>query len=275
MRIRLQILAVAIVVAIAGSAKLSAQTDAQENTLHAAAKSKVYKFRSVDYPGGTLSTVLDYEGGIAVGGTSFGNEPEIGFAYRGTTNGVIAYPGSSSSEASGVNASGLIVGGFADQNGVVHGFLYDGKTYATIDPPGSTYTYTLGVNERGVIVGWYSDGSGSQHGFVDTNGKFTQIDYPGSELTVAGGINAAGEIVGYYSVNYVSHGFLLSNGSFIEIDFPSMPATTVTGINDKGAIAGSYLDFNNVSHGFTLHRWYFHHGRRARSAADLPEAHQQ
>jgi hypothetical protein len=87
MRIRSQILSLAIVSIIAGSAALNAQSDSQEGTGQAPAKTKVYKFRSGDYPGGTLSTVLDYEGAIAVGDTSHGDGTEIGFAYRRTAPG--------------------------------------------------------------------------------------------------------------------------------------------------------------------------------------------
>ena len=59
-----------------------AQSDPKGKTGIAPAKTKVYKFRSMDYPGYNLSTVMAYEGGIAVGVTSHGDGTEIGFAYR-------------------------------------------------------------------------------------------------------------------------------------------------------------------------------------------------
>jgi len=249
MKMRSQILVLAIVAIIAGSAALNAQSDRQEKTGRAPAKTKVYKFRSADYPGGTLSTVLDYEGGIAVGGTSFGSEPEIGFAYRGTTNSVIAYPGSISSEASGVNASGHIVGAFADQNGVVHGFLYDGKTYATIDPPGSTYTCTLGINAAGEIVGYYSVNYVS-HGFLLSNGSFIEIDFPSMPATTVTGINDKGAIAGsYLDFNNVSHGFTLIDGTFTTVDVPEAQQTYLKRISNNGNVAGYLQDAYYQLHG--------------------------
>lgn len=169
MKMRSQILVLTIVAIAAGSATLRAQSDSKEKPGNAPAKTKVYKFRSVDYPGGSGSEATDYEGGIVVGGTAFGDGTGVGFAYHGTTFRVIAYPGSLDTAALAINASGTIAGQYQDVNLVVHGFLFDGKTYTTIDPPGSTSTEVEAINESGVMVGNYVDGSHHQHGFIDTD----------------------------------------------------------------------------------------------------------
>ena len=152
---RSQILVLAIVAIAAGSAIVRAQSDPKGKTENAPAKTKVYKFRSMDYPGYNLSTVMAYEGGIAVGVTSHGDGTEIGFAYRGTTYSVISYPGSIDSRANAVNASGHIAGEYADDKDILHAFLYDGKTYTTIDPPDAAAAEAAGINESGAIVGAY------------------------------------------------------------------------------------------------------------------------
>jgi hypothetical protein len=85
MRIQSHILVLAIVVVIANSAALNAQSDPQEKPGQAPAKTKVDKFRSMDYPGGSNSWAMDYEGGSVVGGTISGEGTSIGFAYHGTT----------------------------------------------------------------------------------------------------------------------------------------------------------------------------------------------
>jgi len=66
MTMRSQIPAFAIVAVFAGSI-LSAQSGRQKEPGHAPAKTKVYKFRSVDYPGANYSQVGDYEGGLGSG----------------------------------------------------------------------------------------------------------------------------------------------------------------------------------------------------------------
>ena len=83
MTMRSQIPAFAIVAVFAGSI-LSAQSGLQKEPGHAPAKTKVYRFRSVDYPGCNYSQVGDYEGGLVVGTTFQPYNPAIGFIYHGT-----------------------------------------------------------------------------------------------------------------------------------------------------------------------------------------------
>jgi len=211
-------------------------------------KTKVYQFRSIDYPGATRSSVYDYDDGTAVGWASYPGEDVVAFYYRANTYHLLsALP--PATFIHGINASGQMVGTYYDSADIAHGFLYSGDTLTTLDPPGSTSTSAWGINDAGLIVGFYSDANGGHNSFLYKNGTFTTIEYPGAAQTIANSINSAGDIVGYY--NDPSHGFLLKGSSYSSFDFPMAKSTGAYGINDAGEIAGTYSDANDMEHGFT------------------------
>jgi hypothetical protein len=225
------------------------QNSAPQQDAVAPAKTKVYKFRTVDYPAATNTPIFDYNDGIAVGDFLFGNSDESAFYYKGTTNYILTAPGSYAGGLAGINAHGQMVGGYDDSKGG-HGFLYDGKNFTTLDFPKASYTSANGINSSGEIVGVFVDINQIAHGFSYIGGTFTQLDCPNSGATSASGINSSGEIVGSCFYNSTYHGFLLANGTYTAIDFPGGTLTDANGINDAGAIAGDYED-TTTTHGFT------------------------
>jgi probable HAF family extracellular repeat protein len=121
----------------------------------------------------------------------------------------IDVPGSSFTQANGINATAQIVGLFRDGTGT-HGFLDTGGVFITIDVPDSSFnsfTDASGINATGQIVGTFTDNALRTRGFLDTGGVFTPIDVPGASLTVASGINDAGQIVGAFRDATGLHGF--------------------------------------------------------------------
>jgi probable HAF family extracellular repeat protein len=162
-------------------------------------------------------------------------------------------PGSSSTWATGINASGQIVGSYSDGTGS-HGFLLDNGSYTTLDVPGSTGTWANGINASDQIVGSYSDVSGNAHGFLLDNGSYTDIGF-----NYALGINDSGQIVGVvevfvYDIWYVSS-YLQDNGSVTRLDVPGSGETDVRGINNSGQIVGLY--FGDAGY----HSFLLDHGR--------------
>src|SRR5215475_10517184 len=70
-----------------------------------------------------------------------------------------------STRASGINASGQIVGAFTGMDGKGHGFPLSGGNYTTLDDPSATTAFGTGlggINAAGQIVGSYQDGAGFQ-----------------------------------------------------------------------------------------------------------------
>ena len=213
------------------------------------AKTKVYKFRSVDYPGAASSFLQDYNEKVAVGDCDYTNG-ELAFYFDGTAYHILKVPHATSSIIDGINSSGQMVGEYVTSGGQLLGFFYTGTKFVTLNFPHSHGTYATGINDSGLIVGGYFDSNNDEHGFLYKAGVFTRINFPGGTQTTAWGINSSGEIVGSYDVSGGGNGFLLENGVYYPIAFPLAKSTGANGINDAGAIAGYYNDTTG-QHGFT------------------------
>jgi uncharacterized membrane protein len=90
-----------------------------------------------------------------------------GFLLNGTTLTTLSFPGSTFTQALGLNNEGQVVGDYVDSLGFMHGFVFDGGTFVTVDPSGSTATTVNGINDNGQIVGFFVD-PGNTIGFVGT-----------------------------------------------------------------------------------------------------------
>lgn len=177
-------------------------------------------------------------------------------------------PGSATSYATGINASGTVVGGYcvaADPCAELygeHGYSFQGVEFGgpifnQIDYPGASSTTANGINNAGVIVGAYCDSFvacgyySGDHGFMDSGGTFTAINYPGSTSTSAQAINSSNQVVGSYTSAEQLHAFLLSAGVYSTIDPPGAIFAEAEGINTSGEVVGTYLDSSSHEHGFT------------------------
>ncbi len=180
--------------------------------------------------------------------------PSQAFAQSGPyTYTVLKYPGSTYTEADGINNTGAIVGMYLDSFSAPHGFVYEGGTYTTVDVPGAAATYAFEIDDFGRIVGtWAPTQIGPWHAFILDGGVFTTFDYPGME-TDARALNASGQIVGVYNAGGTTlpHGFLKTGNTFTPIDVPGSQYTQANGITDAGLITGAYADANGT-HGFLL-----------------------
>jgi len=212
------------------------------------AGTKVYQFRSVDYPGATGSFLQDYNEKVAVGDFNY---PNTGFSFYfdGTAYHILKVLHSTDNIIDGINTSGQMVGAYVTSKENVRGFLYDGTKFVTLNFPHSHGTYANGINDSGLIVGSYLDSNNAEHGFLYKAGVFTRLDFPGATQTVAWGINSTGKIVGYYDISGGGGGFLFEKGVYYPIAFPNAKNTSANGINDAGAIAGSFNDTSG-QHGF-------------------------
>jgi uncharacterized membrane protein len=265
---RLHSLAIVTLLVVAGPWQLSglaaAQTDDREgaftNVLAESpdsalepAKTKIYKFRSIDVPGAFWSLVYDYNGTIAVG-ASYDAPTSNSSAFFFKSNVYKAIKPASSatnSFAFGVNKSGQIVGFYTDALGTFHGFISDGTNTSSFDYPGATGTTMLGINDSGDIAGGFSQG-GNSEGFLYNKNKntFTPINYPSATETHAYGVNSSDVVVGWYKdTGGKEHGFVWNSGNYSSLDYPGAGWTNALGINDADLIAGTYQS-GGFPHGF-------------------------
>jgi hypothetical protein len=253
-------LSVALVMVACSVQHLSSQTAAQRNDRETAladvqtevadsaqnpASTKVYKFRSIDFPGAWQSWLFDYNGKIAVG---YFNETKntfgTAFFFKSNVYKVIPVPESTkASAAAGVNASGVIVGNYTDMENIDHGFIFEGTDFSTFDYPGAAGSGASDINDSGNIVGDFTLSNGTGHGYFYDKKKntFTTLDYPSATITEVISVNSANIAAGtYIDSNHVSHGFTWTNGVYSKIDYPGADSTSVSGINDSGLLAGDY-----------------------------------
>ena len=93
---------------------------------------------------------------------------------------ILSVPGSSSTQALGINDNDEVVGDYADAGGNTHGFTWTprGGFQTAVDDPNAVATASAntssstinGVNDQGKLVGFYNDADGNTHGFLATPG---------------------------------------------------------------------------------------------------------
>jgi hypothetical protein len=188
--------------------------------------------------------------------------PRVALGQSGLnfTFGLIDFPRSPDTMATGLNSRGDIVGLYGPNlpayEGTEQSFVLEGNAFQELIYPGATYTGGLGINKSRKIVGWYTSPGDDVHGFLRKGKTYTNIDYPGSENTLPININDSGVIIGahYQSTTGIIHGFILNKGIYTTIDPPNSTYTEPTGINSAGVIVGDYENQNFVNHGFVYQR---------------------
>lgn len=161
-------------------------------------------FQQIDVPfanSGTLATSIDNKGNIVGFFFEAGTNLPRGFLRQ--TNGTFTkftFPGSVSSEATGINVNSIIVGKYqlGDVMGLDHGFMVRNGSFMNIDFPTAVNTRPSGINDMNEIVGTYTLADNAVHGFVlvlATN-TFITIDRPGETFTNIAGVNNNDQIVG-------------------------------------------------------------------------------
>jgi uncharacterized membrane protein len=150
---------------------------------------------------------------------------------------LLSVPGSSTTEAWGINNSGTVVGWFRTGSGPQIGFVEQGGVYTPLDPPGSTGSIAYGINNSGTIVGEAFYGSVAE-GFILSGGIYTLVSAPGDSNTIFQGINDEGVIVGWGYGPSTTTGLIDDHGTFSSLSCAGFENSVLQGINNSGNIAG-------------------------------------
>lgn len=250
------------------------------NVFHGFVRSPEGKFATFDAPGadttagdfnGTLPNAINDAGAIT--GVYY-DVNSVGHGFVRSPEGAFATfdaPGANGlSNPIALNLEGAVVGYYFNQDDTFGAFLRrpDG-TFVTWGGPDASSSGAFNINIFGTVAGHYQDNSSVIRGFLRSpQGKLTTFEAPGAG-TGSGqgtgspgtsvGLNVFGTTAGYYiDANYVVHGYLRSPaGEFTTFDAPGEGPGGVgcysdcsVGLNDWGAVTGSFLDANNVIHGF-------------------------
>jgi uncharacterized membrane protein len=223
-----------------------------------------YKFTSLDFPGGTLTTARGINNRGQIVGAYRTDSTKHALLIKGGKFLPLApgtLLGSTNSEAYKFNDRGDVVGAFISNDGVTHGFRLGKGVLTTLDYPGANFTRAFGINQSGVVVGEWAvfDDSGNiiaYGGFIWKDCVFTNANFfPGAGVGAPLGINERGDMVGGWSTDLTSpdlHGFVYSGGHFVSFDVPfsGASATQPNDINELGQIVGLYNDADGLNHGF-------------------------
>ena len=231
------------------------------------------EFVSYDFPGAGITELDDINSSnLAVGssvdylgnGTGFQLFEGVG----GIINLTLEQGGESltvpSGKAVGIDDDGTVVGSYYDPLVYANlGYRLNGFSVQSLDNPGPVYVEADGVAGN-LVVGWFIDSDNNFHGLRWKGDEYSQFDFPGAGtdpngsigFTFAFKVNEQRDVVGSWGKDLSNpqspHSFLIEGKTQREIsfDYPNAISTSSHGINNKGQITGSYIDTNNVMHGF-------------------------
>lgn len=89
-----------------------------------------------------------------------------GFLDIGGKLTTLQFPGSTFTQALGINNQGQVSGFYNDANSASHGFTYNHGFWTSVDAPGATATTLNGINDHGQVVGFDTDSSGATNGIT-------------------------------------------------------------------------------------------------------------
>jgi hypothetical protein len=173
-------------------------TDAKGNSHAYEVNQATHVFTALKVPGtSVVATGINNEGNIV--GFSTTGSVTSGWLLAGGHLTTYQFPGSSNTQAFGINRQNRIVGSYADSSGATHGFvLYQPEgtsTWQTIDDPqGAGSTVVNGINAAGDLVGFYTDAAGNTDGMLATPTKASLNLTPMPAGTVTFGQDASGNL---------------------------------------------------------------------------------
>jgi uncharacterized membrane protein len=278
--------ALAIGLVLAGSSRMSAQSEA---------------FATIEYPGARATWAWQNNNrGDIVGQFTDARGSTHGFLRRGGQFVAIDVPGAIRTVAQAINARGDIAGAYVTPDGNTHAFTLRHGVFRTVDFPGADVTLAYGIDNDGNIAGMYMlpddtihygfvafasggfitldypapyamacalgmnnhvvtghilEPGGAYRGYVWADGSFTMVDVPGATsgqlYDGVAGMSLSGDIAGNYTDSTSKQkGYFLREGRFRTVDVPGSVRTRILGINDHGEIVGMYADADGVTRGF-------------------------
>jgi hypothetical protein len=207
-------------------------------------------------PAGPI-TEFDPAGNLYVMVTALNSKGTV--AGYDSSGGFLRYPSGSIFSITGlspfaINDYGVATG---SDSGSQKGFVrsQNGQTILFSGAPGSMYTTGTSINDSGTIAGYY-ELDGFYFPFVRDVGGIITTFWSNIGTQPAPFINAQGYVGASWCDMLAGHcewyGLLRKpdGAVLLYIRFPGSVFTVLSGMNATGEIAGSYVDTQNVTHGF-------------------------
>jgi len=226
-------------------------------------------FFTIDNPGDpTFNQLLGInDSGVISGyfGSGAAGHPNQGYTIAPpyTTFESANFPGSTQTQATGINNGGMLAGFWSNTNtgtDANFGFIREGTstfTFILADDPRVASTppvnQLLGINQSKIAVGFYNDVNGAPHGYTYTvaTAKFAPVSV-GGVSDAATGISNDNMICGFFTeASGHTQGFVkpLSGVSLTTFAVHGSSVTQLLGINDRGIVVGFYVGADALDHG--------------------------
>ncbi|HEY0791360.1 MAG TPA: hypothetical protein VGD78_09890 [Chthoniobacterales bacterium] len=189
-----------------------------------------------------------------------------GFVYARGEVEIFLVPGSSDTEADGINVLGQVAGSFTIANFpyATHAFVRqpDG-TLVDLGTFGGENAGASAINSLGEVAGEVDDAHGDYHAFVTQGAKKVPLVLKGlgtdSDATA---LNDVGEVVGGVLLdpdNLTYHAFLYTRGKMLDLGtLPGTDSSYAYGINASGQVVGTSYRGGLFQSG---RGWVYLHGR--------------
>jgi hypothetical protein len=252
---RLAAIAGLLALAFAADGAIAAPAPGKGTTDADAAGARAYTYRTLDYPGASLTIFwgLDDLGRMAGQYAVAGGESHAMIYANGKFKPLDPDDlGAHFSAAGGPNDAGTKYGAYADASGLQHGFTIRRGRFETVDFPGHLNSNVDGADVFGSVLGVTWEADGIFHGVLRQDGSDTPIDVEGARDTYPLGLNSQRESVGYWDIDpLVTHGYLrAADGTITTLDVPGAASTVAFAINERHQVGGYYTDTAGMLHGF-------------------------
>jgi len=205
--------------------------------------SVAYAYARMTFPGAALTIANAINNNNVIVGSFFDSASSVhGFIYKNGKYTQIDYPGSTETEALGINDQGDIVGVYQVAGPLnFHGFLRHNGEFTTIDAPQAQFgTKVSGINSNMVMAGTFDD----SQGFIFREGSFTVVNAPQlpgeSRQTQLNGITNLNWISGQVFTGGIWRGFWLKDRDLDFLEPPGLIDSEVTAMNGHGDIVGCH-----------------------------------
>jgi hypothetical protein len=162
---------------------------------------------TLDPTGSPITSAFVFSASLAISGNNVAvYDGNNSYLYNGSTFGPLNYPGSTSTDATGVSGN-ILVGSYIDASGNQHGFTYSAttSTYTPLDVPGALLTKASAVSGNNVVGTYTSLLFMGERGYFYNGSTFTTLNVPASTSSFPLAVSGNNVVGGYYDTN-LNHG---------------------------------------------------------------------
>jgi probable HAF family extracellular repeat protein len=215
------------------------------------AAAQTYKFKTVNIPGSSQTSLLSDAGGTIVGWNYDPSGNPTCTLIQGKAYTAISDPNGVQTYCYAISSAGTVVGYYNTADNGAVGFTYSNGTFSDFSLPGISGALPIAVSTNGIIAGYYYDQNNEPWGFTLKGSKVDTFQVSGAAYIFPVGVNSHSELtLQEIDMSGNEHCLVGSAPNFTELSVPGAVETVCNSINNNGKIAGSYVDSTRAFNGF-------------------------